>query len=139
MALTAYHYDGRCSITALVGLTIASIDGMGKGSEEITITCEGGRRFRMWYEHDCCAGCNVEDVIGDVADLIGTPILLAEDVSNDTSLVPPKGESEYAAESETWTFVKLATVKGYVTLRWYGASNGYYSEEPSFAEIDDPA
>lgn len=128
--------DEEITIAALVGLTIVSIDGMTKGSDSIVLTCEGGRRFRMWHRKSCCESVDVEDVVGDVADLIGSPIVMAEDVSSDESLIPASDPPrEYPPESETWTFVKLATVKGYVTLRWYGSSNGCYSEEPVFGEI----
>jgi len=96
---------------------------------EIRFVTVDGEVYRMFHHQDCCESVYVESVVGDVEDLIGEPILVAEEV---TSYENPEGfESEYQ-ESFTWTFYKLATRKGYVDIRWYGESNGYYSESVSF-------
>jgi hypothetical protein len=65
--------------------------------------------------------------------LVGARLEMAEAVSNSTD-----GPKEGYADSYTWTFYKLATAKGYVTVRWYGESNGYYSEEVDFGPVDAP-
>lgn len=73
---------------------------------------------------------------GDLDSLIGSPITLAEEVvsSNENPEgTPVKEGQDYG--SWTWTFYKFATIKGYVTVRWYGESNGYYSESVDFEEI----
>jgi len=81
------------------------------------------------HSQDCCESVEIEEVIGDVADLINDgPVLLAEEVSNSE-------EGTGAYESVTWTFYKLRTLNGDVTIRWLGTSNGYYSESVSFRLI----
>lgn len=118
----------------LKGKTIESIEGLKVGSEEVYFQCTDGTRFRMVYYDDCCASCSVEDIAGDVNDLIGAEILIAKEQSNSDENPPGVPVYEYQ-DSWTWTFYKLATVKGYVTIRWYGSSNGYYSESVTFEKV----
>ena len=69
--------------------------------------------------------------MGNLDDLIGVRVLMAEVVTNEDENPDGVKVPEYQ-ESFTWTFYKLATIKGYVTISWYGESNGYYSESVSF-------
>jgi hypothetical protein len=64
------------------------------------------------------------DICGDLRDLINSPILEAEVISD----APGKGFAKHG-ESYEWTFYKYATIKGSVTVRWYGESNGYYATD----------
>lgn len=85
--------------------------------------------FRMYHSQDCCEDVYLEDICGDLNDLIGAWIIQAEEVISQDN---PKEDWH---ESYTWTFYKISSIKGAVTLRWYGASNGFYSEEMSFEKI----
>ena len=126
-------YPNTREFSELKGKTITSIKGAHSGSEEITIHCDDGTNYIMYHYQDCCEHVYVEDVIGDYEDLIGTPILLAEEVVSGE--YPEDVERPSYLESFTWTFYKLATIKGYVTIRWFGSSNGYYSERVDFEEL----
>lgn len=121
-----------CDFNVLLGKTILSIDG-GIGDEEIKFTCSDGSIYKMIHYQNCCENVEVEDITGDLNDLIGSQILLAEESSSDEN--PSDVVKEYEDESFTWTFYKLATIKGYVDIRWYGASNGYYSESVDFIQV----
>ncbi len=111
-------------LTQIVGLVFDSIEAQ---NEEILFHAQNGRKFRMFHEQDCCEAVYVEDIAGDLNDLISAPIVRAEERSQ---------TDPNACESGTWTFYELATIKGSVTIRWYGSSNGYYSESVSLEEME---
>jgi hypothetical protein len=113
----------------LQGKILTSVTGT-EGDDEITFTCEDGTKYMLHHYQDCCESVTVESVVGDYADLIGTPILLAEESS---STECPEGSTAY--DSDTWTFYKLRTIKGSVDIRWHGTSNGYYSESVDFDKV----
>lgn len=121
-------------IEKLKGLTLKNILGDDK-SDRLEFETTDGRRFVMYHDQDCCEHVSIEDIAGDLKDLIGSPILQAEEeTDSDNPKSKGDGEHKLADESSTWTFYKLATIKGSVTIRWYGSSNGYYSERVSFEE-----
>jgi len=82
----------------------------------------------------------IEDICGDLDDLINSEILLAEEISCGTDSedkeIDRTRKNKYD-ESFTWTFYKLSTIHGSVTIRWYGTSNGYYSESENFTKVKD--
>jgi hypothetical protein len=105
-----------------------------RGDESLRFETEQGDKYLMYYQPDCCASCSIEDVCGDLDDLVGHPILLADEVESKEN---PEGVVKEYQESFTWTFYKLATIKGSVTIRWYGESNGYYSESVTLEKVDE--
>ena len=120
------------SFENLRGKVLTKIEGMGKYGEAVDFHAEDGSIYRMYHEQDCCEEVSIYDVCGDVEDLIGSEILLAEEVVSDEW---PEGvEKPEHLDSFTWTFYKLATRKGYVDIRWCGESDGYYSESVDFVQ-----
>ena len=104
------HFFGRCG---------------GRGNTIDFVTADG--ETYMLYSYEAGYGNDVrvwvEDMCGDVSAILGEPILLAECVTQKSL--------------STWTFYKLATNRGYLTIRWCGESNGYYSEEVNFERVED--
>lgn len=122
----------------LKGKVLSKIDKI--DNEELIFHLETGEKYKLYHSQDCCENVSIEDINGDLEDLIGTPILLAEETSNYEPISEEdKKITEEANEwgSCTWTFYKLATKNGYVDIRWYGESNGYYSEGVDFQKADE--
>lgn len=98
--------------------------------EIITFECNDGTTYTMQHYQDCCESVCIEDINGDLDNLIGEPILIASERTSNDHLFG----RDVGSESHTWTFYTLATIKGYVDIRWYGESNGYYSEGVDIVE-----
>jgi hypothetical protein len=79
--------------------------------------------FHFYHEPDCCEEVSIEDICGDIEDI--NDIILMAEVSTNLD-EPPQNKFD---ESYTWTYFKIGTRKGQVTIRFYGNSNGYYSED----------
>lgn len=124
-------WNERCSFDVLKGKTLKSVEGAVEGNDRIVFETEDGKRFLMYHAQDCCENVRIHTVSGSVSDLLGSPLLEAEEVSGET----PAVEETYA-DSYTWTYYKLGTIKGHVTLAWLGTSNGYYSEGVDFERLD---
>lgn len=125
----------------LVGMTLTSVEGHA-GGECIQFTTQDGRKFQQIHYQDCYEDVRVNDIIGDFADLLDTPLLVAEERTSmyeEPSLLERVKErfdiGDPLPDSYTWTFYELRTVKGSVTIRWYGTSNGYYGEGVDFEEV----
>lgn len=119
--------EKHVNFETLVGKTITSVEGLEKESEEVIFKTSDGKTYKMYHRQSCCESVYIEDVWGDVENIINSPVLLAEENSC--------GGGNDFDESYTWTFYKMGTVKGWVDIRWYGTSNGYYSESVDFVEI----
>ena len=109
----------------LLGKTLKSITV--NNDEKIIFECTDGTTYEMFHEQECCESVEIYDICGGLNTLIGRPLVMADEVTD-------SGDS--GGESYTWTFYNLATIKGYVTIRWYGTSNGYYSESVSLVQTE---
>lgn len=118
-------------VSEMVGKTFASVEKL--RNDVIVFTADSGDQYVFHHYQDCCESVDIADIVGDLEDLAGSPLLEAECVTDSSNV------DDY--ESQTWTFYKFGTIKGHVNVRWYGTSNGYYSEtvDQSYIKAEEAA
>ena len=125
-ALRAYEVEQL----PLVGQIITEINGIEKigdsyqATEPIKITCKSGDSYLISNQGGYMGAYGphtpiIEDFNGDIEDLIGNKILIAE---------CRKG----LALSKFYNFYTLATIKGYVDIRFSSLHSEYYGGEVFF-------
>lgn len=100
-----------------------------KEEEELFFNLENGKSYRFYHEQDCCEFVFIEDINGNIDDIIAKEILKFEE------------RTEYSSDewenSQTYTFYDIETFDKHIQIRWCGSSNGYYSESVDFEEIKE--
>jgi len=116
----------------LIGKILTHVEvNRNNNDDNIKFFCKDGETYIMHHIQDCCEFVTIEDINGDIDDLIETPIIVSSEVSSNRNI---EG-LDVGDESFTWTFYKIGTKNGFVEIRWYGQSNGYYSESVTLSKV----
>ena len=108
------------------GKTIQEIRGCKKHSDEVTIIFTDGSCLKFYHQQDCCESVLLEDYDITPEWLINSKIISVEErISRSGEGIKPLNNW---AESYTWSFYVIKTSSSTMWMRWYGASNGWYSE-----------
>jgi Fe-S cluster biogenesis protein NfuA len=119
---------------------------VGTGNDALVFLTVDGEMFVFKHAYECCEFVSIEDIAGDLQDLVGSPILMAEavtygstsDLSDENKRICQELLTHNKTEvqdSGTWTFYKFATSKGHVDVRWVGVTSGCYSLEVDFCKV----
>jgi hypothetical protein len=115
-------------IAELVGQTLVAID---FNNDEVLFKTASGEKWLMRHDQNCCENVEIDQISADANLVIGSPLLVAEEVCDSEAIT----ELDKGSESFTYTYYKFVTEKGEYAIRWRGESNGYYGETPSFTKM----
>jgi hypothetical protein len=98
--------------------------------DEDSITFETDRgTWLLRHERDCCEEVTIEEVNIDLATVAGL-VTRAEEASSVGGLHgDAEGKEDAWGDSWTWTFYRFCIGGQDFEARWFGQSNGYYSED----------
>lgn len=128
-------YDVRLDPMALIGHAPVRVFRQTRNNSDTLTFQFPVEMVHLYHEQECCENVSIEDICGDLEDLEGAPIIRCEVRSNVGNLEGKSkdyGHHDESSNAGTWTFIEIATNKGSVTIRFFGVSNGYYSETADF-------
>lgn len=117
------YWNNDVDISEFIGKIFTKIE-----DNSIFYTAE--KQYEMYHSQDCCESVDLQEIIGDISDIIFEEIINAY-------ITDEEGENpEYASEAQEWTNFHIASAKGEVVFRWFGSSNGYYGTGVSISVKD---
>ncbi|AOC55304.1 DUF7448 domain-containing protein [Bacillus pumilus] len=66
-------------VSELLGKTLVEVTQ--QGDDVLFFVTECGKEYRMYHYQNCCEDVHINDICGDLSDLIGHPLLMAEEVA----------------------------------------------------------
>lgn len=108
----------------LFNKTIVKIEGAEEESEEIFFIMSNGDVLRMYHEVTLWEDVRIEDIGGDINNIIGVPI-------KESIVIIEEGDLDYGC-TYTRTWFQFLTDKGYVAIRWKSLSDGCCSESVDY-------
>lgn len=96
-----------------------------KNKQFVIFYLNDGTFVRMYHHQDCCETVYLTDVCGEYQDILGSPITKAEEKIL-------TAENENIPDRKKFSFYDITTFNGSAVFRWFGESNGYYSESVDF-------
>lgn len=110
----------RAELSEIVGKILSKVAVI---EDRIDFSFDDGSQYTMYHYQECCENVIIESIDGDINRLVGQKIIEAREEGNNE-----QEDKGIDFESRTWTFYILRTNLDSVTIRWFGVSNGYYSE-----------
>lgn len=118
----------------IVGKVLTGVEGLEVDSEKVVLYFSDNTQMVFEHYQDCCEQVYLLDYICDVDLSKPSVVLQAEERESKDISCPVTGLGK-DDESNTWTFYSINTSTGEIFMRWYGTSNGYYSEAVNYKLI----
>jgi hypothetical protein len=108
----------------LIGKTIKEVQ-VADDQGAIRFVLDDGNEIVARADGDCCSHSWIEDVINHEA-IIGSPVLLAQDIDMPESYNPGATKHGHYEEEMAFYGFEIKTAKGTCTIEYRNSSNGYY-------------
>ena len=67
--------DTQKGMELMKGKTFVRVEGAVGDGEMLFVTADG-ERFLFCHQQDCCETVDINDIVGDIQDLVGAPLLI---------------------------------------------------------------
>ena len=122
----------RCEVEDIKG-TIKHLDMDG---DSMQIEMQDGTKYLFEHTQDCCETVYIYDIYGEPHRLKGQCLLLVEENVTCDRPLDVEAKDVSADFSETWTTYIFKTDSESLVVRWFGTSNGYYSESVDISKFE---